>query len=125
MIEIQTYVGPVTVDYLGGFRHFAFLRHGIKLGIFLIAHLNCIFGDASCEQIQDLATLNPEKSALFPEQICFNLLSATVHTDYYYFFKNLTWIFLQNRTWDVCISDALDRLRINEMSDLTCNKTQL
>jgi len=34
IIWIQTYVGPVTFDYLGGFRHFAFLRHGIKLDLF-------------------------------------------------------------------------------------------
>ena len=44
-VLIRTYVGLVTVDSVEMLRYFAFLRHGlwIKLAIFCIATLKCIF----------------------------------------------------------------------------------
>ena len=39
-IRIQTYFGPVKVDSVKVFCHFAFLRHGFKLAPFLITHKN-------------------------------------------------------------------------------------
>jgi len=42
-IWIQTYFGPVTVDSVEVFRHFAFWRHGTRLPTFFIAPTNCIF----------------------------------------------------------------------------------
>jgi len=41
-IGIQTYFGPVTVESVKVFRHFAFWRHGTRLATFLIAPKNCI-----------------------------------------------------------------------------------
>jgi len=51
----------VTVYSVGVSRHSTLLRHGIKLGIFFIAHLNCNFQGASFELGKTLATLIPEK----------------------------------------------------------------
>ena len=45
--------------------HFAILRHGIKLAIFLIACLKCNFEGTSFELIKYLVTLIPEKSRGF------------------------------------------------------------
>ena len=54
-ICIQTHFGQVTVDFVGGSHHFAFLRHGIKLAIFCIAYLNCICWVTSFEVIKKMS----------------------------------------------------------------------
>jgi len=43
----RSHVGPVTVDSVGGFNYFAFLRHGSKLAGFL----NCIFFETHPSQL--------------------------------------------------------------------------
>ena len=60
-IGIRTYFRPVTVESVGGFRHFALWRHGFQLATFFITLKNCIFSGASFKLIENLATLNPEK----------------------------------------------------------------
>ena len=53
-IRVRTCSGLVTVDSVKISRHFAFLRHGIKLVIVLIAYLNCTFQGASFELKKNL-----------------------------------------------------------------------
>jgi len=53
--------GPMMVDSVKKIRHFACLRHGIKLAIFLNTFGNSIVQDASFELIQNLATFIPKK----------------------------------------------------------------
>ena len=60
-IWIQTYFGPVTVDSVEIFCHFAFWRDGLSVATLFIALENCIFWGASFELITNLATLNLEK----------------------------------------------------------------
>jgi len=52
-----------------------FLRHGIKLEIFLITHLNCILEGASFKLIENLATLIPENL-----QVCYGPLLYHCYT---------------------------------------------
>jgi len=76
-IGIWTYLGSVTVESVGGFRHFAFWRHRFKLATFFIAPKNCIFWGASFKLTTNLATLNSEKLQGFrgtPLSHCYTLL---------------------------------------------------
>jgi len=64
-IWIQTSFGPVAVDSMEIFRHFAFGRYENRLASFLIVPKNCIFSGASFELIKTLVTLFPEKLQRF------------------------------------------------------------
>jgi len=49
---IQTCFGPVTVEAVEVFRHFAFSRHGFELATCVVEPKDCIFWGASCKQIK-------------------------------------------------------------------------
>jgi len=80
-IWIQTYFGPVTVDSVEIFRHFAFWRHGTRLASFFIVPKNCMFWGATFELIKNLAISVPEKSQGFYETLlyhCYTLVYGCV-----------------------------------------------
>ena len=77
-IWIQTYFGPVTVDSVEIFRHFAFWRHGSRLASFFIVPQNCIFWGATFELIKNLATLVPEKLQGFYETLLYHCYTLSI-----------------------------------------------
>jgi len=82
-IRIRTCFGLVTVDSAEISFHFAILRHGIKLAIFLIACLKCNFEGTSFELIKYLVTLIPEKSRGFYLTLlyyCYTLPTRAAYT---------------------------------------------
>jgi len=86
-IVFRTCFGPLTVDSVEVFRHFAFLRHGCRYATFLIAPQSCFFAPTNCivwgaslMLIKQLAALSPEMLPGFdgiPLYHCYTL--AFVH----------------------------------------------
>ena len=78
-IGILTYLGSMTVESVGFFRHFAFRSLGNRLASFFIVPENCILWGASCELIKNLATLFPTKLQGFHWTLlyhCYTLLNG-------------------------------------------------
>ena len=90
-IWIQKYFGPVTVDSVEIFPHFAFWRHGSTLANFVIAPKNCIFWGASFELIKILATLVPKNLQCFYETLLYHSEVTPYSTCSCLLFFNYDW----------------------------------
>ena len=78
-IRIWTYFGSVTAEIMRVFCHFSFCSLGNRLASFFNVPKKCIFGGASWELTQNMATLFPKKlqgfhgTLLFPPILLLHL----------------------------------------------------
>jgi len=80
-IWIQAYFGPVTVDFVETFRHFAFWRHGTRLASFFIVPNDCILCGTTFELMTNLATLVPDKLQRSYETLLYHCYTLALTVD--------------------------------------------